>query len=257
MLSNSRHTTGQRAVCACWFFCVEKYLQKPSFTAANSTQLVNTAFLDRETLSQYELLIGTEECTDNVTNLSAMAECGRGTAGKNVSKKAQKISKNPSVTWETPGVAALIVAVQIEDENDMPPQFTQHTYRAGGVRGDETMIGTTVGRVRATDVDVNDTIAYRLIPPIVAALSSGTVDQSYDTFAVDASTGDIRANIIFAPEWAGIFTFDVQAIDAANHTDVATVVVHVLSTEQQIELIFDSSVNTVWTNAHEIIRCVQ
>ena len=163
---------------------------------------------------------------------------------------------NLAASWESPGVTAIVVIVEVEDENDMSPRFTQRMYRAGAVRGDETVVGTTVGRVRAVDVDVNDTIVYRLIPPIVALLSSGTVDESYDAFTVDAETGDIRANVAFEPEWAGIFTFDVQANDAGSHTDIATVVVHVLSAEQQIELIFDSSVNTVWDNAHEIIRYV-
>jgi flagellar basal body L-ring protein FlgH len=52
--------------------------------------------------------------------------------------------------------------VNIEDVNDNDPVFDVLDKGFSIVEGNATVIGTVFGSVRATDVDVNNTITYSL-----------------------------------------------------------------------------------------------
>ena len=71
---------------------------------------------------------------------------------------------------------------------------------------------------------------------------------------MNATTGEMVANIAFAPHWQGVFKFNVLVTDAKGNTDTALVVVNLLSVAQQVQLVFDAPANWIWERSTEIIR---
>ena len=91
--------------------------------------------------------------------------------------------------------------VNILDENDNPPRFTQGTYFLRAEENNE--IGAVVGRVVATDMDIGKN----------ARLTYILKNASANDFLLDSVTGEIRANFVLNRENISQFTLDVAVTD--------------------------------------------
>ena len=107
--------------------------------------------------------------------------------------------------------------VQVTDENDQDPQFSQTQYNASIPEGNNQ--GVAVIQILATDNDLgeNARIQYKLHG-----------DAGAD-FTVDADTGTIRANKEFDRESVPQYRFRVYAVDSGDppRSSTATIVVNI------------------------------
>ena len=101
------------------------------------------------------------------------------------------------------------VTVAVNDVNEAPVVNDQ------GFDVDENSIaGTVVGTVLATDVDVGDTLTYAI-----------TAGNTGNAFAIDAQTGEITVANASAlnPATMPVFSLTVEVTDSGDLTDTATV----------------------------------
>lgn len=112
------------------------------------------------------------------------------------------------------------VMVQLQDENDNGPRFTQHQYEASVSEGNGK--GTLVTRVQAFDIDegANARVLYHI------------VDGNHDNaFIIEpASSGTVKTNIVLDREIRDIYRLKVIAIDQGvpQMTGTATINVHII-----------------------------
>lgn len=151
-----------------------------------------------------------------------------------------RVNRSESLDYETHGLNGirLIVAahtedsaspplyaycelmVQLQDENDNPPRFTQRQYEASVSEGNGK--GTLVTRVQAFDIDegANARILYHI------------VDGNHDNaFIIEpASSGTVKTNIVLDREIRDIYRLKVIAIDQGvpQMTGTATINVHII-----------------------------
>ena len=106
--------------------------------------------------------------------------------------------------------------IQVLDENDNEPQFTQVTYST--VIDENNERGASVLKVSATDSDVwpNDAIHYVL------------TENHGNLFSIDSSTGVITANQILDREKQDEYRFTVLAIDNGSPALTGTAVVAIV-----------------------------
>lgn len=123
-------------------------------------------------------------------------------------------------TASTPLYAYCEVIVQLQDENDNAPHFTQRQYEASVSEGIGK--GTLVTRVQAFDIDegANARVLYHI------------VDGNHDNaFIIEpASSGTVKTNIVLDREIRDLYRLKVIAIDQGvpQMTGTATINVHII-----------------------------
>lgn len=123
-------------------------------------------------------------------------------------------------TASSPLYAYCEVVVQLQDENDNAPRFTQRQYEASVSEGNGK--GTLVTRVQAFDIDeaANARVLYHI------------VDGNHDNaFIIEpASSGTVKTNIVLDREIRNIYRLKVIAIDQGvpQMTGTATINVHII-----------------------------
>lgn len=161
-----------------------------------SGALVLKAQLDRETVSNYTLIIQAKD-------------------GGTPAKSAQQT-----------------LVVQVADANDNAPKFTQSQYNTS--RAEDVPVGTSLLRIRATDLDegLNGAVRYFIIG------GEGSQD-----FHLDMSSGVLRVQKSLDYERTKLYTIHVQAedssIDSPLHTN-ATITITVIDINDFVPLFDDS-----------------
>uniref|UniRef100_A0A914UYB4 Cadherin domain-containing protein n=1 Tax=Plectus sambesii TaxID=2011161 RepID=A0A914UYB4_9BILA len=163
--------------------------------------------------------------------------------------------KDPRAPVITADRTLLELTIEVRDVNDNFPHFTQSAFLGGGVQG-KTKLGDRVARIFATDADDSDAgqLRYEIKGRIRSEFDKGYLDTDRQSFIINNVTGDIISNLHFQDDWNGNFMFTVAVVDSAGHEDTATVTINLLGNNQQVELSFETSANSVWDNAAKIVR---
>ncbi|KAK3596478.1 hypothetical protein CHS0354_000948 [Potamilus streckersoni] len=125
--------------------------------------------------------------------------------------------------------------VQILDENDNPPRFTQQVYYTSIAENSE--VGTSITKVEAFDLDigVNKQISYLV----------DTANTNY--VIIDSLTGTVIANRRFDREKESNITIKILAVDKGNPSLTGSTVVIVTILDQNDEKPkFDTSDIRLW-----------
>uniref|UniRef100_A0A673BJ62 Protocadherin-15 n=1 Tax=Sphaeramia orbicularis TaxID=375764 RepID=A0A673BJ62_9TELE len=120
------------------------------------------------------------------------------------------------------------VVIDVQDENDHPPVFTQSLY-IGGVTEDAKTF-TSVLQVQAMDKDTGNysSMMYRLIIPPPA---SKDTKETKDGFVIEPYTGVVKTAIMYRNMRRSYFKFEVVATDnyGRGHSNKADIVVSVVN----------------------------
>ncbi|KAL8565515.1 hypothetical protein ACOMHN_049491 [Nucella lapillus] len=144
----------------------------------------------------------------------------------------------------------LQLTVQVEDKNDMPPEFDKAALTVGLLY--EVPIGYEVINLKTFTRD-NDTAAnsinyYRLLP--------GQPTEITSSFNV-TTNGSVLTKRLFRADENGFFVLTVQAFDIINkkvgHTDQADVTIYLVSDVQRVKLVFNKRPNEVEKIKGEVI----
>ncbi|KAK3573779.1 hypothetical protein QTP86_032950 [Hemibagrus guttatus] len=159
------------------FYSIVGGNQRGEFRVDNRTGMIYTAkLLDYETRTSYELRLQADSLALVLANLRVPSKT-------NTAK----------------------VFINVQDENDHPPVFTESLY-IGGVTED-TKTFTSVLKVIATDIDTGNysKMAYRLIIP--------PTPEGQDSFVIEQYTGIIKSAIMYRNMRRSYFKFEVIATD--------------------------------------------
>ncbi|KAI8521721.1 Protocadherin-15 [Branchiostoma belcheri] len=143
---------------------------------------------------------------------------------------------------DDPDYAEILITLQ--DENDNPPVFTQEEYITGVTEN----IGTfaSILKVEATDSDSGNfsTVHYSLKP-------SGEEDYT-GNFAIEGSTGVIKAAVPFTGKMGTVLTVTVEASDG-NNIASAQVLVTVMSEDNKVILVGNAPATMVDENRDKLL----
>ncbi|XP_078659231.1 protocadherin-15-like isoform X4 [Branchiostoma floridae x Branchiostoma belcheri] len=143
---------------------------------------------------------------------------------------------------DDPDYAEILITLQ--DENDNPPVFTQDEYITGVTEN----IGTfaSILKVEATDSDSGNfsTVHYSLKP-------SGEEDYT-GNFAIEGSTGVIKAAVPFTGKMGKVLIVTVEASDG-NNIASAQVLVTVMSEDNKVILVGNAPATMVDENRDKLL----
>eukprot|EP00058_Branchiostoma_floridae_P010537 XP_002596025.1 hypothetical protein BRAFLDRAFT_84111 [Branchiostoma floridae] len=182
------------------FYCIRSGNELGNFALNNKTgRLYTTRELDREEMPVYTLMVE--------------AILVNGTGGCDSRRRKRAIPANQ-----------IVITVEVGDENDNPPVFSQSSY----VKGipDDAPIGYTVMQLQASDADTGSN----------AELTYSFVGTKPEQFEVESSTGTLLTAISFAGSSGDKFKFTVQAEDQDGNTNSTEVTVFVLTFTQHVIL---------------------
>lgn len=130
----------------------------------------------------------------------------------------------------------LYVQITVNDVNDNPPTFDYSTYTIGISESDN--LQKTLITFHASDPDLNDQVSYFILKDTLE-VSNEALDGYKDTaFALDFRTGILTLNFKVQDSMSGFFTFKVQAIDLANHTDETVVKIYTVAERHRVTFVF-------------------
>ena len=176
-----------------------------------SHEMLATKPLDRETKDQYTVLVkATEECH----------------------QKPEKV-----LEFEPSDDSLVQVLVNVNDQNDNSPQFTQETF-TGGISTDIDF-GTSFMTVSATDMDygLNADLEFFICSDIVPIVYEGTNFDASTAFALDPVSGAIQLNFDPQKNQKGYFGFDVCVRDVGGLNDSAKVYIYLLREDQRVKFV--------------------
>ncbi|XP_065063594.1 protocadherin Fat 4-like isoform X2 [Rhopilema esculentum] len=142
------------------------------------------------------------------------------------------------------------VIIEVDDQNDNAPKFTQKEYRAGV--SENAKYATSILQVAAIDLDAgnNSNIAYSMIG-----------GQNEGFFVLEKKTGWIKSAQLFTGKVGRNFELKVVAEDndgrSPNRNDTAIVKIFVLTDNQRVVLTMNVDPQTVRDNKEEFIRFLQ
>ncbi|XP_037394710.1 protocadherin-15a isoform X2 [Pygocentrus nattereri] len=193
------------------------------FRVDNRTGMIYTAkLLDYETVISYELRVQADSLALVLANLRVPSKT-------NTAK----------------------VFIDVQDENDHPPVFTESLY-IGGVTED-TKTFTSVLKVIATDKDTGNysKMAYRLIIPPTA--------EGQDSFVIEHYTGIIKSAIMYRNMRRSYFKFEVIATDdyGKGLSGSAEVVVSVVNALDMQVVVSNVPPTVVEENKEQLVRILE
>jgi len=197
----------------------------------NSGVLRNLQILDRETANIYTLTI-------EATNVMKANDVGGYRRADALSNGASAFSRQN-------------VVIQVADENDNPPIFTQREYRAGV--SETAKYGTSIIQVVANDLDVGDNsnVTY-------SAIDSSNSDKM---FQIDKKTGWILSAKSFIGKVGQNFRLKILAMDndgrQPHYNDTTIANIFVLTDNQRVVLTMKLSPQIVRDNINEIIQSLE
>uniref|UniRef100_W5K3T8 Protocadherin-15 n=1 Tax=Astyanax mexicanus TaxID=7994 RepID=W5K3T8_ASTMX len=193
------------------------------FRVDNRTGMIYTAkLLDYESVTSYELRVQADSLALVLANLRVPSKT-------NTAK----------------------VFIDVQDENDHAPVFTESLY-IGGVTED-TKTFTSVLKVIAKDVDTGNysKMAYRLIIPPTA--------EGQDSFVIEQYTGIIKSAIMFRNMRRSYFKFQVIATDdyGKGLSGSAEVVVSVVNALDMQVVVSNVPPTVVEENKEQLVRILE
>ncbi|XP_046690007.1 protocadherin-15a isoform X2 [Silurus meridionalis] len=193
------------------------------FRVDNRTGMIYTAkLLDYETRTSYELRLQADSLALVLANLRV-----------------------PSKT------NTARVFINVQDENDHPPVFTESLY-IGGVTED-TKTFTSVLKVIATDIDTGNysKMTYRLIIP--------PTPEGQDSFVIEQYTGIIKSAIMYRNMRRSYFKFEVIATDdyGKGLSSSAEVVVSVVNALDMQVVVSNVPPTVVEENKEQLVRILE
>ncbi|KAM9477510.1 protocadherin-15-like isoform 1-T1 [Clarias gariepinus] len=193
------------------------------FRVDNRTGMIYTAkLLDYETRTSYELRLQADSLALVLANLRVPSKT-------NTAK----------------------VFINVQDENDHPPVFTESLY-IGGVTED-TKTFTSVLKVIATDIDTGNysKMAYRLIIP--------PTPEGQDSFVIEQYTGIIKSAIMYRNMRRSYFKFEVIATDdyGKGLSSSAEVVVSVVNALDMQVVVSNVPPTVVEENKEQLVRILE
>ncbi|TSK22798.1 Protocadherin-15 [Bagarius yarrelli] len=143
------------------------------------------------------------------------------------------------------------VFINVQDENDHPPVFTESLY-IGGVTED-TKTFTSVLKIIATDIDTGNfsKMAYRLIIP--------PTPEGQDSFVIEQYTGIIKSAIMYRNMRRSYFKFEVIATDdyGKGLSSSAEVVVSVVNALDMQVVVSNVPPTVVEENKEQLVRILE
>ncbi|KAF5910249.1 protocadherin-15-like isoform X3, partial [Clarias magur] len=193
------------------------------FRVDNRTGIIYTAkLLDYETRTSYELRLQADSLALVLANLRVPSKT-------NTAK----------------------VFINVQDENDHPPVFTESLY-IGGVTED-TKTFTSVLKVIATDIDTGNysKMAYRLIIP--------PTPEGQDSFVIEQYTGIIKSAIMYRNMRRSYFKFEVIATDdyGKGLSSSAEVVVSVVNALDMQVVVSNVPPTVVEENKEQLVKILE
>ena len=182
-------------------------------------ELMTLEQLDREAVSQYELIVkASEDCSSVPEAVPA---------------------------FQAEDDTLLRLTVHVEDVNDNRPAFDRDVF-TGGVSTD-IGFGTKFMRVSATDRDagINAEVEYTMCSEVERVDAEGFGAESRQLFLVEAATGEVVLNFDPQENQKGYFGFDVCAEDKGlgwegegeAGTGRARVIVYLLREDQRVKFV--------------------
>ncbi|MCI4376456.1 hypothetical protein PGIGA_G00188630 [Pangasianodon gigas] len=205
------------------FYSIVGGNQGGEFRVDNRTGMIYTAkLLDYETRTSYELRLQADSLALVLANLRVPSKT-------NTAK----------------------VFINVQDENDHPPVFTESLY-IGGVTED-TKTFTSVLKVIATDIDTGNysKMAYRLIIP--------PTPEGQDSFVIEQYTGIIKSAIMYRNMRRSYFKFEVIATDdyGKGLSSSAEVVVSVVNALDMQVVVSNVPPTVVEENKEQLVRILE
>uniref|UniRef100_A0A4W4E579 Protocadherin-15 n=1 Tax=Electrophorus electricus TaxID=8005 RepID=A0A4W4E579_ELEEL len=205
------------------FYSIVGGNEKGVFRVDNRTGMIYTAKpLDYETVVSYELRVQADPLALVLANLRVPSKT-------NTAK----------------------VFIDVQDENDHPPVFTESLY-IGGVTED-TKTFTSVLKIIATDKDTGNysKMAYRLIIPPTA--------EGQDSFVIEKYSGIIKSAIMFRNMRRSYFKFEVIATDdyGKGLSSSAQVVVSVVNALDMQVVVSNVPPTVVEENKDQLVRILE
>ncbi|XP_053477178.1 protocadherin-15a [Ictalurus furcatus] len=205
------------------FYSIVGGNQGGEFRVDNRTGMIYTAkLLDYETRTSYELRLQADSLVLVLANLRVPSKT-------NTAK----------------------VFINVQDENDHPPVFTESLY-IGGVTED-TKTFTSVLKIIATDVDTGNysKMAYRLIIP--------PTPEGQDSFVIEQYTGIIKSAIMYRNMRRSYFKFEVIATDdyGKGLSNSAGVVVSVVNALDMQVVVSNVPPTVVEENKEQLVRILE
>ncbi|XP_060728439.1 protocadherin-15a [Tachysurus vachellii] len=205
------------------FYSIVGGNQLGEFRVDNRTGMIYTAkLLDYETRTSYELRLQADSLALVLANLRVPSKT-------NTAK----------------------VFINVQDENDHPPVFTESLY-IGGVTED-TKTFTAVLKVIATDIDTGNysKMAYRLIIP--------PTPEGQDSFVIEQYTGIIKSAIMYRNMRRSYFKFVVIATDdyGKGLSSSADVVVSVVNALDMQVVVSNVPPTVVEENKEQLVRILE
>ncbi|XP_047668902.1 protocadherin-15a isoform X2 [Tachysurus fulvidraco] len=205
------------------FYSIVGGNQFGDFRVDDSTGMIYTAkLLDYETRTSYELRLQADSLALVLANLRVPSKT-------NTAK----------------------VFINVQDENDHPPVFTESLY-IGGVTED-TKTFTAVLKVIATDIDTGNysKMAYRLIIP--------PTPEGQDSFVIEQYTGIIKSAIMYRNMRRSYFKFVVIATDdyGKGLSSSAEVVVSVVNALDMQVVVSNVPPTVVEENKEQLVRILE
>lgn len=144
----------------------------------------------------------------------------------------------------------LLVGITVNDVNNKPPRFVQHSY-AVGVSEDDNL-GKSLITLFAEDPDLNDVVTYYLMTETITTNGENIEEFKESAFIVGEFTGILTLNFKVQPlTMKGFFEFKVQANDLVNHTDEASVKVFLVAEANRVTFVF---LNDLAVSAKQIFQ---
>lgn len=127
--------------------------------------------------------------------------------------------------------------------NDNSPKFEYASYAVGISESDDPP--KTLLTLYAADADLNDKISYYILNETLEVSDESLNEYKYTAFVLNSNTGFLTSNFKVQESMTGFFSFKVQAIDLANHTDEALVKVYTVAERHRVTFIFFNTTEQV------------
>ena len=193
-------------------------------------ELVTTRELDRESRSNYSLVVRASEDCPYVT----------------------PDTRETGVQFDQTDDSLLLVRVFVNDIDDNPPFFTRSVF-TGGISTD-IEFGTAFMTITAEDPDspANSVLQYSLDGEIVPSRSSeGLDDIRQPPFLIHKDSGELILNFDPQKGMKGYFDFGVRVYDGAGHVDKAKVQIYLLREDQRIKFVMRSQPGEIRPEIHK------
>lgn len=134
----------------------------------------------------------------------------------------------------------LIVDIIVNDVNDNPPKFQYEDYAVGVSESDN--LNKILLSLHADDPDLNDVVTYFILLNTIVAVGESIEEVKETAFLVNQATGALTLNFRLLSTMTGYFEFTVQARDAVDHTDEASVKIYLVSEASRVTFVFFNDV---------------